>query len=60
MTPDQPERTERLQVLLSVNELATIDEFRFENRMPNRAAAVRELLRRGLAAANKDRSPGAK
>jgi metal-responsive CopG/Arc/MetJ family transcriptional regulator len=58
MTRDQAERTERLQVLLSLHELAAIDEFRYENRMPNRAAAVRELLRRGLAAAKKmDRSP---
>jgi metal-responsive CopG/Arc/MetJ family transcriptional regulator len=59
MTTDQPERTERLQVFLSVHELAAIDEFRFENRMPNRAAAVRELLRHGLAAAQKDRLPRA-
>ena len=52
MTPDEPERTERLQVMLTTDELAAIDEFRFENRMPNRAAAVRELLRRGLTAGN--------
>lgn len=26
-----------------------IDDWRFENRMPTRAAAIRELLRRGLA-----------
>jgi hypothetical protein len=42
------ERTERLQVVLSTEELAAIDEFRFENRLPSRAAAVRELMRRGL------------
>ena len=29
---------------------ATVDDFRFNKRMPSRAAAVRELLRRGLAA----------
>ncbi len=39
MTPDQAERTERLQVLLSLHEVAAIDEFRFENRMPNRGAS---------------------
>jgi hypothetical protein len=42
------ERTERLQVVLSTEELAAVDEFRFENRLPSRAAAVRELMRRGL------------
>jgi metal-responsive CopG/Arc/MetJ family transcriptional regulator len=48
------ERTERLQVILPTDELAAIDEFRFQARMPSRAAAVRELLRRGLASAEKD------
>ena len=43
-------RTERLQIELSEDELAAIDEFRFQFRMPNRAAAARELLKRGLAA----------
>jgi hypothetical protein len=28
-----------------------IDDFRFKSRMPSRAAAARELLRRGLASA---------
>jgi hypothetical protein len=31
-------------------ELRVLDEFRFESRMPSRAAAIRELLKRGLAA----------
>ena len=43
-------RAERLQVMLSPEELALIDDFRFKHRMPTRAAAVRELLKRGLAA----------
>jgi hypothetical protein len=43
------ERTERLQVVLPIDEVAAIDEFRYRARMPSRAAAVRELLRRGLA-----------
>ena len=57
MIPNEPERTERLQVLLSKDELADIDEFRFQNRMPNRAAAIRELLRLGLTAAKRKGSP---
>jgi hypothetical protein len=50
MKSDEADRTERLQIMLTIDELAAIDEFRFENRMPNRATAVRELLRLGLAA----------
>ncbi|HWK68881.1 MAG TPA: hypothetical protein VNS34_28490 [Rhizobiaceae bacterium] len=44
------ERPDRLQVMLSPDELRALDDWRFEKRMPSRAAAVRELLRRGLAA----------
>lgn len=43
-------RGERLQIMLSGEELTLIDNFRFSRRMPSRAAAVRELFRRGLAA----------
>ena len=43
-------RGERLQVMLSPDELAALDDFRFKTRMPSRASAVRELLKRGLAA----------
>lgn len=44
------ERAERLQIMLNADELAAVETWRFEKRMPSRAAAVRELLRRGLAA----------
>ena len=43
-------RGERLQIMLSAEELQVVDEFRFKQRMPSRASAVRELLKRGLAA----------
>ncbi len=43
-------RGERLQIMLSPKELEIIDDWRFEARMPSRAAAIRELLRRGLKA----------
>ena len=43
-------RDERLQVMLSPEELSALDDFRFKHRMPTRAAAVRELLKLGLAA----------
>lgn len=41
-------RGERLQIMLSPDELTAVDDFRFRNRMPSRAAAVRELFRIGL------------
>jgi hypothetical protein len=42
------QRGERLQIMLDEMELKALDDFRFQNRMPSRAAAIRELLRRGL------------
>jgi hypothetical protein len=44
------EREERLQIMLSQRELSAIDDFRFKYRLPSRAAAVRELLKRSLSA----------
>ena len=43
-------RGERLQIMLTKEELEALDNWRFAKRMPSRAAAVRELLKRGLAA----------
>lgn len=43
-------RGERLQIMLADDELVALDDWRFSHRMPSRAAAVRELLKRGLAA----------
>ena len=43
-------RGERLQIMLTDEELRMIDDWRFSRRMPSRASAVRELLRRGLTA----------
>ena len=43
-------REERLQIMLSDGELTAVDDWRFHQHMPSRAAAIRELLRRGLAA----------
>jgi hypothetical protein len=43
-------RPERLQIMLTEDELMALDDWRFGRRMPSRAAAVRELLKRGLAA----------
>ncbi len=43
-------RGERLQIMLSQTELRAVDTWRFRKRMPSRASAIRELLKRGLAA----------
>ena len=40
---------QRLQIMLSPKELEAVDTYRFLHRMPSRAAAVRELLRHGIA-----------
>ncbi|WGR98910.1 MULTISPECIES: hypothetical protein [unclassified Bradyrhizobium] len=53
-------RAERLQVMLSPEELTAVDDFRFRHRMPTRAAAVRELLRLGLASSAVDAAAGVK
>lgn len=45
-------RGERLQIMLDDHELKALDDWRFAKRMPSRASAIRELLRRGLAAEN--------
>ena len=47
-------RGERLQIMLSPEELLVVDDFRFKHRMPTRAAAVRELLRLGLTIGTTD------
>lgn len=35
--------------MLSAEEIKVLDDWRFRRRMPSRASAVRELLKRGLA-----------
>ncbi len=53
-------RGERLQVMLSPEELALVDDFRFKHRMPTRTAAVRELLKLGLATIGLNAGAGVK
>ena len=43
-------REERLQIMLTRAELVALDNWRFNARMPSRASAIRELLKRGLSA----------
>jgi hypothetical protein len=51
-------RGERLQIMLTPEELDALDTWRFAKRMPSRASAVRELLKRGLTAEGFDRAQG--
>ena len=53
-------REERLQIMLAPEELKALDDFRFQHRMPSRAAAVRELFRLGLAALGTKSAPAGK
>lgn len=50
MPGSRNKRLERLQVMISEEELQALDDWRFQAHMPSRAAAIRELLKRGLAA----------
>jgi hypothetical protein len=43
-------RGDRIQIMLTAAELKLVDNWRFKKRMPSRASAVRELLKRGLIA----------
>jgi hypothetical protein len=54
------ERGERLQIMLSADELSALDDFRFKNRMPSRASAIREILRRGLGVGGTSAKAGSK
>jgi hypothetical protein len=49
-SPIERDRTERLQFFLTADELAAVDDFWFQTRMPSRSAAIRELLKRELIA----------
>lgn len=57
---DKEDRDIRLQIMLQPQELKAIETWRFSKHMPSRAAAVRELLRRGLAAEGFDLAPDGK
>jgi hypothetical protein len=43
-------RGERVQMMLTADELRAVDDWRFRRRMPSRASALREIIRIGLSA----------
>ena len=50
MAESTRKRGECIQIMFDPDEWDAVDDFRFKKRMPSGAAAVRELLKRGLAA----------
>jgi hypothetical protein len=47
-------RGHRLQIMLTPQEVRKVDDWRYMRRMPSRAAAVRALLKLGLASIEVD------
>jgi hypothetical protein len=58
MAESTRKRGERLQIMLDSEELDAVDDFRFKKRMPSRAAAVCELLKRTAAVGAKSSAYG--
>jgi hypothetical protein len=54
---EEKERTYRLEMYLSDDDRRALEDFRFRQRLPSRSAAVRELLRRGLASDDREEMP---
>ena len=52
----QKGRTYRLVVDMSEEDYRAIEDFWFRERLPTRASAVRELLRRGIVSASEENS----
>lgn len=46
---DKQKRAERLQLMLTLDEIDAVENWRFEHRMPSRSAAVRSLMNLGLS-----------
>jgi hypothetical protein len=49
----------RVPFILALADVKTLDDWRFAKRMPNRASAIREILKRGLIAEGFDVLPTA-
>ena len=53
--PDMPEKDPRIIVPMPPELVEAIDEYRFENRLPSRAEAIRTLILKGLKAEKTER-----
>lgn len=45
-------KSERLLLMIEPSLIKVVDDYRYDNRIPSRAAAVRELMVKGLNAEN--------
>ncbi len=45
---DEPNKTERVPVMMSLNELSEIDDVRFERRLHSRSETIRFLVKKGI------------
>lgn len=55
-TPRSGERTERVQLLMSTDELRRIDDARFSLRIGTRSETIRRLVKKGLEAERDERA----
>ena len=55
-TAKPAERTERVQLLMTAEELKGVDDARFDLRIGTRSETIRQLLKKGLEAARDGRS----
>ena len=46
--PKKPQEPERIAIPMAAELVALIDEYRWANRLPSRAEAIRQLVRKGL------------
>ena len=46
--PKKPQEPERIAIPMPRDLIAEIDEYRWANRLPSRAAAIRQLVKEGL------------
>lgn len=51
--PQEPQEPERIAIPMPKDLVDQIDDYRFANRLPSRAEAIRKLVREGLRKAPK-------
>lgn len=54
-TAAQDKNRKKLQLMIDITDLEAIDEWQFRHRYKTRAAAIRELIRRGIETDGEER-----
>jgi metal-responsive CopG/Arc/MetJ family transcriptional regulator len=52
----EEQKTERVQLLMTLSEVKAVDEWSFSNRVRGRSEAIRRLIELGLAAAAREQT----